>query len=1372
MKIRALLKNIIGISAGCIAAFAVHTTSVGAADIPVVPMSDGSAFIEAENTVLKTYCKITESEDASGGKAIKLGNASLYRSTTPLVRTDKKIDYKFEVDYASRVYVYARVRAEDSSSNEISVTINGVSARGKVNVYGEYTWVQLGELKKGYYVTPGVQTISLVPITDGIEVDEILITRKTGTPKGKDIMDDSLDTGIEYTQSFNENDKGFAKTVLINEQEYDVSEIKPIEGHPRILFTKDDIPRILENAQKPENISAWNVHLEYVEDRSEKPSTEVIEAQALDYALRGNLDAGKNAVKEALEFFADNGQTYAKLTGDTYNQIGQAVVTLSCVYDWCYDLLGEDEKRYLIDEMIMLQSQGNFEELKWPPYTENAFTTHMAEKTLQYDVMLMGIAIYDERSDVYEYAAGRFFNEFVEYRQWIFGSHTFNQGYNYLDYRLKWEMYTTFLIDKGLGIPNIYGDGLRGVMYSRIYTYRPDGFWLPEGDCEQQTWSVVSKGGVVTWLAASYYNDPYLKQAYAEFSDNMQFKKRNSVSYGQISTTQWLLFNNPDLEGKSESELPLSKYYPSPAGNMTARTGWTYGTESPTVVAQMKLDEYTMNGHDHKDSGSFMIYYKGYLARESGTYKIRKDLNYKTDNIGSSEFLSHHHSFFYTRAIAHNCMLVYDPDEEFYGDRNERDGHTTTDPYEVDKLPNDGGQKQNVYDSNFVTDFEYIKNDDHKTAEVLGHEYGEDQIEPNFTYLKGDLSYAYSDKVSEYERSFMFLNHKNDEHPATLIVFDRIKSSDASFKKTWQMYGSNNPQINGSRVVFEDVRSEQDGKWNYNGKLTLDTLMPSHENVAYNVVGGEGQWSMVDGVNYGAKMPDDPNAYRDEYNNYRLEISPKNDSELDYFLNVMQVGDADGADAYDVQLIETDKLAGCVVGDRVVVFGKRRDRTSQATEFEFTGEGEFEVTVADMQAGTWSVYRNGEYIGDYGATADGGVVTFVGTGGSYRLVYKNTTAKTYAEPTLESKSRVSLYYDGVPGYAPEKPYINDDGILMIPARSLFEKVGAEVGYDDATGSVIIKSKTAELAVKDGSSTAIKTLGDITYRVQMSSQATMKNGTMMVPADLIPFVSGNVSYTFAELSQRLDVKCSTEGETEYTVLGGFNKEVTDGETIYRFDNPVYARELFVKAKSSGQCRAAYSLDGTTWIDLDTELDVDNESYVSLTADVWCNFIKLYDCTAEVDDIRILGEEYINDVYDRIFDVEWSAQNNSSETGLQAIDGNVNTLWSAEGMGQYLIFDLGSVSRREATEIVWNKGNERQAYFDVLGSNDKENWSYIIKDGVSSGKSTDYELYEFDGTPKYRYIKVEMFGTSTGTWNAIKEIRFIKDLTALGGKYSEK
>lgn len=1317
-------------------------------------MVDGSVFLEAESGRLKTYCKIGESADASGGKYVTFGEKSNKIVEQPLIATDKAVNYEFEVDYSSRFYVWARVRSKDAKTNMLSVIINNKEAAGTVGEYGEFVWVQLGNTGKGYILNEGMNKISLVPKTMGIEVDEILITRKCGIPAGTNVVDDSIDIQFSEQSRFNLEDVGYGKYTTVAEQSWNVSDIRPVEEHPRVYFRKEDIPRILENAQKPENKSAWEVHLQYVADKSSKPSTEMIEAKALDYALRGNIGAGKAAVKEALDFYKKNGASYAAMTGDTYNQLGLAVRTLAEVYDWCYDLLNETEKKYIIDEMIMLLSQGNNGELRWPLYTENAFVSHQAEGLLQNDVMAMAIAIYDERQDIYNFVAGRFFNEFVEYRKWIFSSHTFNQGLNYLDYRLKAEGMTTFLIDSGLDIPSIFGDDFSKVPYRRLYMYRPDGFWLQEGDTQGVDWSVDSKGGMATWLVASYYKDPYLKQAYLE-SNGCYFKYRTTVTNNNISTSQWLMFNDPDLEGRSERELPLSKYYPSPAGGMTARTGWTYGTDSPTVVADMKIDESFVHGHDHWDSGSFQLYYKGYLARESGIYKIT-NIGYRNGyNIGSSEFLSEHHSFFYTRAIAHNVMRVYDPNEEFWGSRNERT-RGGSDPYELDIFPNDGGQRQIVL--TYETDFETLK-ETGKTGEVLAHEYGEDQIEPDFTYLKGDLSYAYSDKIDEYERSFMFLNNKNEEHPATLIVFDRMDTSDKSFKKIWQMYGTGDvPQINGTRVVFKDDRTEQNGRWDYNGQLTIDTLMPAHDNVQYNVIGGDGQWAMVDGVDYPAAMPTTKDSYRPEYENYRLEISPKEEKNLDYFLNVIQVGDADGAEPYTAELIETDKLAGCVVGDRVVVFGKRKERTKEITEFSFNGEGSYKITVADMQSGTWSAYRNGEYVGDYGVTEDGGVLTLDGAAGEYRFVYKNNILKVYETPDLEKQSKISLYINSTPAYMAEPAYINDENVLMVPLRNVFEKFGVTVEWDDSTSSVRVAKGDQSISVRADSKEATKTSGELNYSVSLCSEAVMKNGVMMVPFDSVQYIVGGVSHTLDDLTHRLNVGYSEVAlETdiiEYTIE-------SEGKTdkIYKFGDLMSVNEILIKGEEGKCYDIETSLDGVTWTHVPGVIEAKDGDYVALGINTWCSFVKIVTNGNEVYDQMMLG--YTDEKYDRIVDVEWSAENNSNETGLQAIDGNTSTLWSAEGLVQYLTFDLGLAKEHEGVEIMWNKGNERQAYFDILGSDDNENWTYIIKDGVSSGTTNDYEHYTFENSSAFRYIKVEMHGTSTGKWNAIKELKFLKE-----------
>lgn len=1343
---------------GIAAAAMMSVMCATAANAQTTVMKNGSAFIEAESGDLKTYCKVEESEEASGGKYVRYGEKAAKIIEQPKLATDKAIEYEFDVDYASRFYVWVRVRAEDAKTDGISVIINNQAITGTVGSenFGKFTWIQLGQATKGYILQQGINKISVVPKSTGVELDEILITRKRATPEGKNTIDDTLDMYYNDPRRFNMDDNGYSKQTIADEMQWNVPDIKPVEGHPRVNLRKEDIPKILENAQKPENQSAWQMHLTYVEDTSAKPTTEMIEAKALDYQLRGNVEAGKAAVREAVDFYKKNGQSYMNMTGDAYNQIGLAVRTLAEVYDWCYDLITDEEKAYIVDEMIMLMSQGNNGELQWPLYTQNVFTAHQAEGLLQLDVMSMAIAIYDEREDIYNFHASRFFNEVVEYRKWLFESYTFNQGLNYLDYRLKYEGMSTWLIDKGLGIENVYGDGFAKVPYRRLYMYRPDGFWFQDADSDTTGWSTQSLGEMVTWLVASYYKDPYLKQAYLESKTNAcSFSYRSSVTNGQITTGQWLLFNDPDLEGRSERELPLSMYYPSPGGIMSARTGWTYGDESPTVAVDMKIKETFVHGHDHMDSGSFQIYYKGLLARESGLYKST-NIGYKDGyNIGSSQFLSEHHTFFHTRSIAHNTMRVYDPDEEFWGDRNERTWTNTNQPYELDKIPNDGGQRQVAL--TYETDFETLK-EEGAMGKVMAHEYGEDQIEPDFTYLKGDLAGAYSDKIDEYERSFMFLNQKNDEHPATLIVFDRIDTSNKSFKKTWQMYGTDTePQVSGTRAVITDTRTEQGGKIQYNGRLTIDTLMPAADNVEYNVIGGDGQWAVVDGVSYEAAMLD-KNQYRDEAHNYRLEISPKEESELDYFLNVMQIDDADGGEQYETTLIETDDLAGCVIGENVVLFGKRKDRTKENVNFRFDGEGTFKITVADMESGTWSAYRNGAYVGDYGVTTDGGVLYLTGEAGEYTFAYKNDTPKVYAEPTLEKQSRISMHINSRPAYMEEPAYIKDDGTLMIPLRNVFERFGADIEWDSETDSVKAALNGVELYFKAGSSQARKVFGDTEYSIQLGSELEMKNGVMMVPTDAVPYITNGVSYTLNELSYRLDIT-SEESENNADIADGgkFREDGTDN--VYAFGDLAHVDEVILKGEPGKTYNVEYSFDGEDWTALDAAVTCTDDGWIAVHTGIDCGYIRI------ISDGEMYGCKfmmyYLDNTYDSVVNVEWSSDNGSKETGWQAIDGDESTLWSSDGPSKYLIFDLGIKKEHEGMEVLWNKGNERKTYFNVLGSNDKENWTYIIEDGVTDGVTAGYEKTEFKNSSAYRYIKLEMFGTSTGTWNGIKEIRFLKE-----------
>ena len=131
------------------------------------------------------------------------------------------------------------------------------------------------------------------------------------------------------------------------------------------------------------------------------------------------------------------------------------------------------------------------------------------------------------------------------------------------------------------------------------------------------------------------------------------------------------------------------------------------GIDSPDVVAEMKVSEYHFGNHNHLDTGAFQIYYKGSLATDTGIYNT---------------YGSDHDFNYYKRTIAHNSMLVYNPNEQWTiwgGKPIANDGGV--------KWPNNGLEAQSLND---------ILTKDFKTSEIAGHQFGPDPVEPDYTYLK------------------------------------------------------------------------------------------------------------------------------------------------------------------------------------------------------------------------------------------------------------------------------------------------------------------------------------------------------------------------------------------------------------------------------------------------------------------------------------------------------------------------------------------------------------------------------------------------------------------------------------------------------------
>jgi heparin/heparan-sulfate lyase len=410
---------------------------------------------------------------------------------------------------------------------------------------------------------------------------------------------------------------------------------------------------------------------------------------------------------------------------------------------------------------------------------------------------------------------------------------------------------------------------------------------------------------------------------------------------------------------------------------MIARTGWDWlNEESNDVVMTMEMGGCDFKGHTNPGHfGGFQIYYKGALAISSGCYQNE----------------SAHDDNYHEKSQSHNVLLVLDPEENTtYG---------TGGIYTA----NDGGQIcQPIYGTYGSKPVDYADLlSTFRKAYVIAHQYGPDPNTPEYSYISGDLTPAYSNKprpkVQDVKRSMVMLNHFDDTYPATLIIFDRIVSTNSSFKKTWQIHSIEEPQINSNTITIRRTALHYEngpsgGIGNYSGKLVIQKLLPTKATV--EKIGGTGfdSWVDFEKENY----PPDPEGenYDVENGMWRVEVSPSYARYEDLFLNVLTVMDNSTNNHPVAELIYNDFLIGANLLERLIFFSRTGTELGDPIDLTIPGSDNVKVLVCDLEPGFWTI-RDDEkmVISTSLASEDGRCIYFSAPSGSYRLTRENTGFK-------------------------------------------------------------------------------------------------------------------------------------------------------------------------------------------------------------------------------------------------------------------------------------------------------------------------------------------------------------------------------------------
>ena len=283
----------------------------------------------------------------------------------------------------------------------------------------------------------------------------------------------------------------------------------------------------------------------------------------------------------------------------------------------------------------------------------------------------------------------------------------------------------------------------------------------------------------------------------------------------------------------SLQHFKLSHISPGP-GYLYARSSWD---EDATFFFFKCGDRFT--AHQHLDVGHFLIYKHDELAGDGGHY----------ESFGSKHDVNYH-----LRTIAHSTMLIYDPNETWPAIRA------------GDVSGNDGGQAHNwPHHNGAVADASSWRQDRdlYDIADILAFE-----DRGAYLYVAGDCTRAYApQKLDYFTRQIVFLR------PSTFVIFDRLKATRPDFKKTWLLQAMKTPTLAGTNLLVT----------NGQGRLYIQTLLPKH--AAVELVTGERLYG------YGGQTYP-PDRETGPAPACRIEVSPPEPAQVDYFLHVLTATDA------------------------------------------------------------------------------------------------------------------------------------------------------------------------------------------------------------------------------------------------------------------------------------------------------------------------------------------------------------------------------------------------------------------------------------------------------------------------------------------------
>ena len=636
-----------------------------------------------------------------------------------------------------------------------------------------------------------------------------------------------------------------------------------------------------------------------------------IEGLALTYLITNNEKTGQRAINLALGKPVNEGSLYQDLNssdGENKRIHFQAPLTeRSICYDWCYPLLSKAQKSEFSNLMVPDMKKRISFKRGWRSFHNGLYDA-------AWPLMAATLALYGD--DPYSLEALNFLKpeleDVLKTFDIVFPDGAWGEGMDY-NRHSTYPAISLFLAIKTATGKDFMASSehIKNTASYILYCSKANGLALPSDDND---WPYIGPWERSALLMLNgEFRDGYT-QNYLNHCPAHRFQFENAYKFCD------LLWYDPTIREKPISDLPLSRIFRG-KGLVLARSNWKWdqtGNTSASLSVKPANSTWVsfhcgdyFGDHVHFDINSFTISHNGELAIDAGRYDCDWGVEDWSTGKDSSKIRKSQFFNYYKRTIAHNTMLVMDPDEKM--------------PM---NLLNDGGQidqlrlhgLRNVpedYDQGNFPSEEGVGKCDWatnpgrwETGNISAYKATMD-----FMYVKGDGTKAYSSvKMNSFIRQLIFLE------PNLVIVMDRVVSTNPAFKKTWLLHSINEPTIGKDAKSFSLTADE--------GRLVCVPILP--DKIKVSKIGGPGNEFLVDSTHFqcGLKSVIDPEPlhYAEIPGAWRVEETPAVATKEDYFLNVILVSDKNSKEVPEVKVMSETAA-------EITVQVKTKNRKSAVLQF-------------------------------------------------------------------------------------------------------------------------------------------------------------------------------------------------------------------------------------------------------------------------------------------------------------------------------------------------------------------------------------------------------------------------------------------------------